>query len=104
MHRVELHRAAARQVARIKDRATRKAVAVALKGLREDPRPDSVVKLKGSRGLLYRLRAGDWRIVYSVLDRKLLVLVVQVGNRRDAYDNLDVLLARVDEWLRRLKA
>jgi mRNA interferase RelE/StbE len=49
-----------------------------------DPRPRGCKKLQGE-GDIYRVRAGDFRIVYAVRDALLLVLVVKVGNRRDVY-------------------
>jgi mRNA interferase RelE/StbE len=51
--------------------------------LAADPRPPDSKKLKGSD--FYRVRVGDYRIVYSVEDKVLLVLVVAVGHRRDIY-------------------
>ncbi len=49
-----------------------------------DPRPAGAKKLKG-RHDLWRIRAGDYRIVYEVRDRTLVVLVVRVAHRREAY-------------------
>jgi mRNA interferase RelE/StbE len=49
-----------------------------------DPRPRGCKKLQGDDDL-YRVRAGDFRIVYAVRDALLLVLVVKIGNRRDVY-------------------
>lgn len=53
-------------------------------GLVEDPRPPGCVKLQGDSEL-YRVRVGDYRILYQVQDAVLLVLVVQIGNRREIY-------------------
>ena len=47
-------------------------------------RPSGVKKLKGSPEL-WRVRVGDYRIVYSIADDILVVLVVKIGNRRDVY-------------------
>ncbi len=52
--------------------------------LAENPRPPGVKALQGSRGLL-RLRVGDYRVIYRIEDRQLIVVVVQVGHRRDIY-------------------
>lgn len=43
-----------------------------------------VVKLTGQRGL-YRLRVGDWRVIFAYEDDGLVVLALRVLNRRDAY-------------------
>jgi mRNA interferase RelE/StbE len=48
------------------------------------PRPPGVVKMHGSEGY-YRLRVGDYRVVYAIEDAVLLVLVVRIGHRRDVY-------------------
>jgi mRNA interferase RelE/StbE len=48
------------------------------------PRPHGSEKLSGA-DQLYRIRVGDYRIVYAVEDDRLLVLVVKVGHRREVY-------------------
>ncbi len=48
------------------------------------PRPHGSEKLSGP-DQLYRIRAGDYRIVYAVDDDRMLVLVVKVGHRREVY-------------------
>lgn len=48
------------------------------------PRPHGSEKLSGA-DLLYRIRVGDYRIIYVVEDDRLLVLVVKVGHRREIY-------------------
>lgn len=55
-----------------------------LLALQEDPRPPGVVKL-GSLDDLYRIRVGDYRIVYRVEDQRLVILVVRIRHRREAY-------------------
>ncbi|MDJ0899633.1 MAG: type II toxin-antitoxin system RelE/ParE family toxin [Xenococcus sp. MO_188.B8] len=52
--------------------------------LATEPRPEGVVKLKGEENL-YRIRVGDYRVIYNVQDDRLLVLVVKVGHRGDVY-------------------
>lgn len=48
-----------------------------------NPRPPGIKKLKGEDA--YRLRVGDHRIIYEVHDKRLLVLVVKIGHRREVY-------------------
>ena len=50
-----------------------------------DPRPNGYVKLQGSKVTMYRIRYGDYRIVYTVKDEILLVLVLEIGNRKEIY-------------------
>jgi mRNA interferase RelE/StbE len=52
--------------------------------LAEEPRPDGVVKLKGYDNE-YRIRIGDYRLVYEIRDQQLIVLLVQCKHRRDVY-------------------
>jgi len=53
-----------------------------MEALREAPPPGSV-KLSGEE--YYRVRQGDYRIIYEIEDDKLIVIVVRVGHRRDIY-------------------
>ena len=55
--------------------------------LAENPRPQGIKKLAGEEEL-YRLRAGDYRIIYQIQEKRLLVLVVGVGHRADVYRGL----------------
>jgi mRNA interferase RelE/StbE len=57
---------------------------LAIDALEENPRPDGVKKLKGKDNQ-YRIRVGDYRIVYTIEDQKLLIVVVQLGARSDVY-------------------
>lgn len=56
----------------------------AILALELNPRPSGCVKLTGGLDL-WRIRAGDYRIVYQIRDEKLLLLVVRIGHRRDVY-------------------
>jgi mRNA interferase RelE/StbE len=49
-----------------------------------DPRPHGCKKLKGREG--YRIRKGDFRIIYDIFDKVLVVEVIAVGNRKDIYE------------------
>ena len=55
-----------------------------LLSLAEEPRPPGVEKMKGEIDT-WRIRSGSYRIVYEIHDRVLLVLVVKIGDRKDAY-------------------
>lgn len=52
--------------------------------LRKNPRPQGIKKLAGEVDL-YRIREGDDRIIYTIRDKALIVLVVKIGNRKDVY-------------------
>jgi mRNA interferase RelE/StbE len=51
------------------------------------PRLPGVKKLQGESNL-FRLRSGNYRIIYSIEDVRLIVLVIRIGHRRDAYRGL----------------
>ena len=59
-------------------------IANRIDALREDPRPPGSKQLQGA-GRLYRLRVGDYRVIYSIESRRLVIIVVNVGHRRDVY-------------------
>lgn len=51
------------------------------------PRPKKMEKLK-SQADLYRIRVGNYRIVYTIYDAELVILVVTLGHRKDVYRNI----------------
>jgi mRNA interferase RelE/StbE len=56
--------------------------------LKANPKPDGVKKLAGMDNL-YRIRSGDYRIVYTINNKALLIIVVKIGDRKEVYKNLD---------------
>jgi mRNA interferase RelE/StbE len=65
----------------IKDRAYDK-----ISQLSENPRPDGVTKLKGYENE-YRVRIGDYRVRYEIIDKDKTVLILQCKHRREVYKN-----------------
>jgi mRNA interferase RelE/StbE len=65
-------------------RTDQRRVAARIDALAENPRPPGVEKLEGADDL-YRIRAGDYRIVYRIEDERLIVLVIRIGHRREVY-------------------
>lgn len=59
-------------------------IALRIQQLAEDPRPDGVVKMKGSDNE-YRIRIGDYRVRYEIDDKKLIILLLQCKHRKDVY-------------------
>ena len=57
--------------------------------LADDPRPPQSTRLVGTNPRAYRLRQGDYRVVYEVNDDALEVTVTKVAHRRDVYRRLD---------------
>lgn len=60
------------------------AIKAAVNDLAENPRPQGYIKLKGREG--YRIRVGEYRILYTVTDAILQVDVINLGHRKDIYD------------------
>ena len=83
-YRIEIAPAAARQFRKL-DRVAQRRVQAAIELLATEPRPGGAKKLVGGDGE-WRVRTGDYRIVYEIRDSALLVLVVAVGHRREIYD------------------
>jgi mRNA interferase RelE/StbE len=55
-----------------------------LRTLRANPRPQGVKKLADEDDL-YRIREGDYRIIYAIRDKDLIVLIVKIGARKEVY-------------------
>jgi mRNA interferase RelE/StbE len=55
-----------------------------IRGLASEPRPAGVKKLTGYDNL-YRVRVGDWRIIYTIEEARLIVLVLEISTRGGAY-------------------
>ncbi len=82
-YRVELTRSAEKDLRRI-DRSQTVVIYSALERLENEPRPHGVKKLVGA-DRTYRIRIGDYRIVYEIEDNVLVVLVVRIAHRKDVY-------------------
>ena len=61
----------------------RERISDAIRRLAEEPRPHGVKKLSGRDA--WRIRVGDYRILYEIHDERLLILVIDVGHRREIY-------------------
>ena len=80
---VHLARRAVKSIARL-PRAEQQRIRAAIDLLADEPRPPECVALTGEAGV-YRVRVGDYRILYEVVDERLLILVVRISHRRDVY-------------------
>lgn len=83
-YRVEFAAAALRQLRKL-DRVAQRRVQAAVELLAGEPRPSGAKKLVGGDGE-WRVRTGDYRIVYEIHDNVLVVLVIAVGHRREIYN------------------
>ena len=83
MYEVRITPVALKQLVRL-PKAARSRIDAHLLALADDPRPHGAKKLVGSDDL-YRIRVGDYRVLYYVRDAVLLVLIVKVGQRGGFY-------------------
>ncbi|WP_040158283.1 type II toxin-antitoxin system RelE family toxin [Nigerium massiliense] len=80
---IEISPGAARQLKKL-DGVARRRIQAAIELLAEEPRPAGAKKLVGGGGE-WRVRTGDFRIVYEINDGVLVILVLAVGHRREIY-------------------
>lgn len=85
-YQVEITRDALRALAKL-DKPVRRRVQAAIEALGEQPRPHGAVALHELPGA-YRIRVGDYRVIYTIDDGRLIVLVVDLGHRREIYRDL----------------
>ena len=82
MYTIELRRQARRALDRLPD-ADFLVVIEVVKQLAQAPRPRGIEKVKSTG--LWRIRKGDYRIIYAIDDKQRLVTVVRIGHRREIY-------------------
>ena len=82
-YQIKIKRSATKEIAGLAKRDQRRVVA-AIEALASDPRPAGVRKLTDSDDS-YRLRVGDYRVVYKIADNVLVVFVIRVGHRKEVY-------------------
>jgi mRNA interferase RelE/StbE len=81
-YRLDYYPAATRAIEKL-PRQLQRRILDRLESLKENPRPPRSIKLTGQDA--YRIRVGDYRIIYTIQDQRLIVLVIDVGHRRDVY-------------------
>ena len=86
MYEVIVPRSVQKVIDALSDEKLRDRIEEKLGALVEDPYPSGVVKIKG-HNTRYRIRIGDYRVIYDVNDGKLLILVVNFQHRREVYKN-----------------
>ena len=82
-YRVSIERPALKQLGKIAEPDYGR-VKAAILALAQDPRSSGCKKLKNRPG--YRIRQGNYRIIYEILDDQLIVLVLAVGHRKSIYE------------------
>ncbi len=85
-YQVEIDRAVEKSFRRLPKDLLRRLI-TAMDTLADEPRPPGSRKLVGYENL-YRVRVGDWRIIYQIHDDRLVVLVIEIGPRGSIYRSL----------------
>ena len=81
-YKIELKKSAVKELNSIPDKDIRKII-TKIKSLEENPRPDGCVKLTGKEQ--YRIRQRNYRIIYSIEEKRLVIFVVKIGHRKDVF-------------------
>lgn len=81
-YKIVFKKSVAKDLKKIPKKSVSKILKV-IQSLADNPRPPKVKKLSGQDR--YRMRQGNYRILYSIEDRELVITVVKVGDRRDVY-------------------
>ncbi len=82
IYAVEFTKSAQKELAKL-PRQTAKRIVKAIYKLSDNPRKGNVRPMVGSKA--WRLKVGDYRVIYDIYDKKLIVLIIKVGHRRDIY-------------------
>lgn len=85
IYSIEMSTTAAKALGKLA-KANRLRIAGAIELLSVDPRPPGAKMLRGGEHGRWRVRVGDYRVVYTIEDDRLLVLVLRVAHRREVYD------------------
>jgi mRNA interferase RelE/StbE len=86
MYQVKVAEEAAKFI-RKQDKHIQRQIINNIRGLTQNPRPQGCKKLQGYKEL-YRIRSGNYRVVYTIREKMLLVFVVRVAHRKDVYRHL----------------
>jgi len=83
-YRIEFLTAAARQIRKLPPDARRRIIA-AISALASNPRPVGARKLIGEE-MAWRIRIGDYRVIYDIIDQTLTITIVRAAHRSEAYN------------------
>ena len=84
VYRVEITRAARKAIAALPTKMAEK-IDAAIARLADDPRPPGSLKLKDTQRT-WRIRVGQYRVIYDIYDENITIVVIRVAHRREAYD------------------
>jgi len=82
-YKIEIKKSAAKEISKLPKVEVQRIVNK-IQTLSEDPRPNGCKKLSGNEK--YRIRIGVYRVLYSIMDEKLVIYIVKVGHRKEIYE------------------
>ena len=82
-HSIEISRTAEKQLKKLR-RDDQRHVVKAILNLRDEPRPQGSRKLTGYDDV-FRIRVGRYRVLYSISGKKLIIIILKIGHRKDVY-------------------
>jgi mRNA interferase RelE/StbE len=85
LYQLRFEPAAARFLGKLCDKKLYRRLRETAESLRADPRPYNCKRLQGTLHAYLCVRVGDYRIVYRIIDRELVVVVVDIDDRKDIY-------------------
>ena len=85
-YRLRIKKSAIKELERVPRKADRRRIVKRIEGLADEPRPPGAQKLSGQER--YRIRQGQYRILYSINDRELILYVIRIANRKYVYRNM----------------
>jgi mRNA interferase RelE/StbE len=83
-YNVVIKKSAAKELEDIAGKKDRQRIVARILALSDDPRPDGVEKLSGSSEK-YRIRQGNYRVIFEIEDDAALITIVKIGHRKDVY-------------------
>lgn len=86
-YRIVIQASAGKELEAVGSRLDRRRLVARIGSLAQDPRPQGCEKLSGQVAL-YRVRSGNYRVVYEIADDVVLVTVIKIGHRKDIYRKL----------------
>jgi len=86
-YKVQIKNSAQKEIRKLPSKEFRDRVVRIINGLYINPVPDESKKIKGSNNI-YRIRQGTYRIVYQIYKNELLIIVIRIRHRKDAYKGL----------------
>lgn len=86
-YRIVVKTSAAKELEAVGSRLDRRRLVARIASLAMDPRPQGCEKLSGQVDL-FRVRSGNYRVIYEIADDVVLVTVIKIGHRKDVYRKL----------------